>query len=305
MSRNGVLMLGGAGFVGTALAKRLAMAGRKVHVLARQAAGFAVPGVDVHVGDMAHLAQMEPLLADCGTVVHLAASTTPGSSARHPDLELDALSSTLHVLEFLQERRDIHLVFLSSGGAVYGNAGPGPVDEDAPLAPVSYYGAGKMAMEAFFHAFRAAGHAATILRPANAYGPGQFPEQGFGLVRTTLEHALRGASMELWGDGENVRDFVYVDDVVSAIVMAVDSPRKAGTYNVGSGVGHTLNQVVAMAEQVSGRKILVEYRRAREVDVSRVVLDIARIQSVLGWRPNVRLEEGMRRTWEWLLKNRN
>jgi UDP-glucose 4-epimerase len=147
---------------------------------------------------------------------------------------------------------------------------------------------------------RARGHAVTILRPSNAYGPGQASKSGFGLVRTVLEHARRGTEIEIWGDGESVRDFIHVGDVAEACARVVALPEDSGTYNLGSGKGHSVNEVLQIAENVCGRPLRKIYRPARTVDVRSVVLDISRLQTRLSWMPQVSLEEGIRGSWEWL-----
>jgi UDP-glucose 4-epimerase len=157
-----------------------------------------------------------------------------------------------------------------------------------------------MALEGFLQAFRADGNAVTILRPSNAYGPGQNLRQGFGFIRTVLEHARNGLPLEIWGDGETVRDFVYVEDVAEAIALAIGNPADNGTYNVGSGQGHTLNEVIALAQRLTGMKIHALHKPARGGDVRGVVLDVLRIRTALGWQPRINLEEGLGRTWEWL-----
>ena len=283
MSRDGILAFGGTGFIGSTLAQRLGREGRETHILGRHDAG-----------------QMEHLLPQCGTVVHLASSTTPGSSVNTPSDELDNLRTTLNLLDQLHNQKGIHLIFVSSGGTVYGNPPQIPVNEDAPFAPRSYHGAGKMALEGFLQAFRAAGNAVTILRPSNAYGPGQDLRRGFGFVRTVLEHARNGSPLEIWGNGEAVRDFVYVEDVAEAIVLAIANSADNGTYNVGSGKGHTLNEVLALAKQVTGVEIETRHKPARGGDVQGIVLDVSRIRTALAWQPRIGLEEGLRRTWEWL-----
>ena len=300
MDRNGILLLGGAGFMGTALSQRLAQEGAAVTVVTAVPPAVTVPGVAYRTGDLGNASLLEELLSRCGTLVHMASTSTPGSSARHPAWELDNIVPALHLLEHLHGQFDKHLVFISSGGTVYGNPPAQLIDETTHCAPLSYHGAGKVAIEAFLNAFRAAGHAVTVLRPANAYGPGQFLEQGFGLVRTALQHALNGTTLELWGDGGNIRDFLYIDDLVDAIARAVHAPHDRGTYNVGSGTGYSLNQVVELARQISGLPLHVEYQPGRWVDAREVVLDNQRIRAALGWQPTVGLEEGMRRTWTWL-----
>lgn len=283
MSRESVLLLGGNGFIGSTLAARLGREGIIAHILGRHDA-----------------ARLENILPQCGTVIHLASSTTPGSSASHPELELDNLTLTLRLLEMMQSQPEAHLIFFSSGGTVYGNPDRLPVTEDAPIAPLSNHGAGKAAQEAFCNAFRACGHAVTILRPSNAYGPGQAMRHGFGLVRTMLECARADTPLEIWGDGENIRDFIYIEDVVEACMRFIGLPPDSGTYNLGSGVGHSFNQVRRIVEEVTGIELKTSRHPARNIDVRAVVLDIDRICRELHWAPKVDLYEGVRQTWVWL-----
>ncbi|HEY8908557.1 MAG TPA: NAD-dependent epimerase/dehydratase family protein [Rhodoferax sp.] len=283
MSRDGVLLLGGGGFIGNALAKRLRLEGVPTHVVGRDN------------GDA-----MGDLLPRCGTVVHLASGTTPGSSARYPMLEEDNLALTLHLLEWIQTRSPTHLIFFSSGGTVYGNPATFPVTEDSPLTPLSYHGAGKVAQEVLCKTLTTLGHAVTVLRPSNAYGPGQTLRHGFGLIRTMLQHAQAGSRLEIWGDGENVRDYIYIDDVVEATLRLIGLPEDCGTYNLGSGVGHSINQVKAVVEQVCGCALDTTYRAARGMDVRSVVLDNAHLREQAGWVPEVGLVNGIKQTWAWL-----
>lgn len=283
MSGNDVLLLGGTGFVGSALANRLKQEMKTVHSIGRHDAG-----------------RLEQALPQCNTVVHLATTSTPGSSATCPELELPNIALTLHLLELLQERPEAHLIFFSSGGTIYGNPEQLRVSEESPTAPLCNHGAGKAAQEAFCHALRTRGHAVTVLRPSNAYGPGQTLRHGFGLVRTLLEHVRCGTSPEIWGDGENVRDFIYIDDVVEATMRLIELPQDSGTYNLGSGVGYSINQVLRFVETKCGRELETIYRPARGIDVRSVVLDNSRLNERLGWQASVGLEEGIARTWEWL-----
>ena len=283
MSREGVLLLGGTGFIGGALAMRLKQEKTPIHLVGRHDAE-----------------RLEQVLPQCGTVIHLASATTPGSSASHPGLELANLALTLRLLEWLQTQPQTHLIFFSSGGTVYGNPDRLPVAEDAPVAPLSNHGAGKAAQEAFCQAFRAQGHAVTILRPSNAYGPGQAIKSGFGLVRTMLEHVRVGTPLEVWGDGENIRDFIYIDDIVDATTRLIKLPQDSATYNLGSGMGYSINQVKSIVEQVCGKKLKTIYRPVRDIDVRSVVLDNARLNARLDWQPGVGLADGIARAWEGL-----
>ena len=284
MSLADVLLLGGTGFIGQALAARLRLKGVPAHVVGR-----------------ANFDQLSALLPRCGAVVHLASTTTPGLSAQQPELEAPNLALTLQLLQLLQPYPDKHLIYFSSGGTVYGNPVQLPVPEAAPLAPLSYHGAAKVAQEMLCQAARAQGHRVSVLRPSNAYGPGQALRAGFGLVRTLLEYARTGREMEIWGDGTHLRDYIYIDDVVDATCCLIDDPGRSGTYNLGSGVGHSILQVRDVVEAVCGRKIRAVVRPARAVDVREVVLDCRRLHGVVGGAASpTDLATGIRKTWAWL-----
>jgi UDP-glucose 4-epimerase len=299
VSGGNVLLLGGGGFIGVALARKLAAEGRHVYVLAPNAPQV-IPNVHFVQGSLDSPELLAKLLPHCSTVIHLASATTPGSSANHPIRELENLAPSLRLLEALQAYPEIHLIFFSSGGVLYGNPRRLPVQEDDAVAPLSYHGAGKAALEAFLHAFRMRGHAVTILRPSNAYGPGQVLKSGFGLVRTMLEHACHDTPFEVWGDGENVRDFIYIDDVAEACARFVALPQNNDDYNVGSGRGYSIKQVQRIVEQVTGTELKTVYHPGWGIDVRGIVLDISRLDACLSWRPQTGLEEGVRRTWDWL-----
>ncbi len=301
MNRSGVLLLGGGGFIGTALTNKLAGEGRQVYVLTPNAPPSAM-NAHFHQGGMDNPALLAKLLPHCGTVIHLASATTPGNSANHPVLELENLAPSLRLLETLQAYPETHLIFFSSGGTLYGNPQSLPVHEDDPASPLSCHGAGKAALEAFLHAFRARGQAVTILRPSNAYGPGQALKSGFGLIRTMLEHARCGTPLDIWGDGENVRDFIYIDDITEACARLVALPQDNGTYNLGSGRGYSINQVRHIVEQVTGIELKTSHHPARGIDVRSVVLDISRLEARLSWKPPTSLEEGVKSMWQWVLR---
>lgn len=298
-----VLLIGGTGFIGTALARKLVTAGYSVHVIARHAPESPVAEAVMHAGNMDDAVLLESILPACGTVVHLACVTTPGASVNQPQLEVsENVFPTLRLLDVLTRHPEVRLQFFSSGGTLYGDARVMPVKEDSPLAPRSYFGAGKMAVEGFLHAFGAQGNRnVVILRPANAYGPGQAHRRGFGIVRTMLEHLRAGTPMEFWGDGEIVRDFVYIDDLIDACYRLIEGAAPSGNYNLGSGKGYSLNQLRTVAERVCGARLEVVFARPRALDVMKVTLDSSRIKREFGWTPRVDMEEGIRRTWNWLV----
>lgn len=301
--RDGILILGAGGFLGSALARRLLNDGHTVHRLLRKPAPALGRQDIVHVGSLDDSALVSDILPHCGTVFHLASSTTPGSSARRPALEAELnLLPTLRLLEAMRDSPATRLVFISSGGTLYGNPETASVTETAPLATLSYHGAGKLAIETFLHAFHhLSGQGVTVLRPSNLYGPGQTLRNGFGLIRTMLEHARRGSAMEIWGDGESVRDFLYIEDMVDACCRVLANDMESWrVFNVGAGEGHSINQIRQLVEDVTQMPVPAIYRPPRPCDVRRIVLDCSKLRSDLGWAPIVPLTEGIRRTWQWL-----
>ena len=291
-----VLIIGGTGFIGRALARRLARDGRSVHVLSRHGREDDAPdGITVHRADQADAQRVAPLLAECRTVFHLAAATTPADTVWSPTREAEEnILPTLRFLECAQGFPDNRYIFLSTGGALYGNAQQ--ADEETPAHPASYHGASKLALEHFFNVLgqRHPG-ALSILRPSNVYGPGQSARPGFGIIPTLFARARDGGRVTVYGDGSAVRDYLFIDDLIDACLLAMHGP--AGTYNIGAGKGHSLMELLGVIERVTGRPLAVDHQPARASDVGRIMLDVRRAQERLGWQAKVGLEQGIRESW--------
>lgn len=307
---NAVLLLGGTGFVGSRLMGRLHALGREVFVISRKAHTLpALENCHRFSDSLDNVALLDDMLPRCATVFHLASTSTPGSSAMQPAFEAaNNLLPTLRFLETLQRHPNVDLVFLSSGGAIYGNAAAESISEDAPLSPLSYYGAGKAAVEKFIAAYcTQLKRTAVILRPANFYGPGQPYRAGFGVVPTIFYHIKTGKRFEIWGDGNNIRDYLYIDDFLDLCVMLIEKPPyNAGMriYNAGTGEGTTLNSLCELASKVSGKKLNREYKALRAVDVRKVVLNSEAVRRDYGWSAKTRLEDGLSATWSWIESSR-
>lgn len=300
---NGILITGAAGFLGSALARKLMEQDRPVHRLARSPLPSLGRHDTVHCGSLEDIGLLRRILPQCGVVVHLASATTPGSSATSPSMEAGLnLLPTLRLLDALHEFPDIRLVITTSGGTLYGNPATTTVTEAAPVSPLSYHGTGKLAIEAFLQTFHhLTGQEVTVLRPSNLYGPGQSLRQGFGLIRNMLESARCGKSINIWGDGESVRDFLYIDDMVEACCRAISDQRPGWQlFNVGSGEGHSVNQIMQIIQEITGLPVQAQYHPARPGDVRHIVLDCSKLHEDLGWNPAIPLTEGIRRTWQWL-----
>jgi UDP-glucose 4-epimerase len=286
----------GTGFLGRALALALARRGAAVTVLSPRADAQSWPsGIAAVRGRQEDAALLAGLLAGHATVIHAAWGTTPASSAGRPAFEAEqGLNPFLAFLETLQRFPDLRVLFLSSGGTVYGDPAHLPVREEAPLQPRSCHGAGKAAAECFL-SLRAP-EKTLVLRPSNIYGPGQPLRSGFGVVRHLLDCAAGDRPFTLLGDGMQVRDYLYIEDFVEATCRLALHPA-AGVFNLGSGTGTALSDLIRVVEQVTGRTIRIERRPARGSDVARIVLDTERIRRVTGWAPSVGLYEGVARAW--------
>ena len=296
-------MGGGGGFLGTNLARHLRERGGRVRIFGH-ATPFAsdLAGCAYHPGDFADTARLRPAVEGCGTVSHLIGrpdldAIQAGRAAEIADL----LPATLRLLELGAGGAFGRLVFVSSGGTVYGSAARLPIAEDAPQWPISAYGAGKLAIERFLHVH---GHVHAldyrIARVANPIGPYQLPTRPQGVVAALLGHALAGTAFPLLGTGSVVRDFVAVADVAEALRRLAVHTGAPRVFNIGSGVGNSLLEMIGHVEAVLGRPVQIVRRPGRPIDVPANVLDIARAAAELDWRPVTPLRLGLQRTADWL-----
>lgn len=300
-----VLVLGASGFIGRQISESLARSGTPVIAATRSPAAFEAAGISSWVSPFDDPSHFLQLLPACKAVVHAASISTPGSSAAKPQLDGN-LRTTLSLIEALQGYPSHRLVYLSSGGTLYGDR-VDPAKEGDPLRPRSYHGAGKIAAEFFIRAWSEQyGGTAVILRPSNIYGPGQRSKHDFGIVPTAFDRLVRNAPLTILGDGNSVRDYLFIDDFVRLCTKALAHELTPGThvYNAASGESLRLDALLDAIDAITGRPLLREYHAARTVDVHRVRMDITSSQAQLDWHPQVSLEEGLRRTWQWFNSHR-
>lgn len=295
-----IVVLGAAGFIGRRLAERLADAGHRVVAATRAPAAFDRPGIRNVVAPFDTAAHFRPLLAEAVAVVHAASSSTPASSAAQPQVDGN-LRTTLALVEALQSVPATRLVYLSSGGTLYGDRDTHAREGD-PLRPRSYHGAGKAAAELFIQAW-ATQYAGTavVLRPSNVYGPGQPQRQGFGIIPAALDAARRGVPIELWGGGDTLRDFLYIDDFLALCTAALEHPFAEGThvFNASRGEGVAINALLDTVARVTGRPVPRVARPARRVDVRAIVPDNSAARRTFDWDPSTSLSNGLATTWDW------
>lgn len=191
------------------------------------------------------------------------------------------------------------LVFLSSGGTVYGDAKTIPIPEEHERNPVSSYGIVKVAIENYIAMFSSQyGLKSLVLRVSNPYGPRQGHLGVQGVIPTFFQRIITGDEIRIWGDGSSVRDYLYISDLASFIVQGI-TKGLAGVYNVGSGQGASLRDVLSLIEEISGISANVTFSPPRGFDVKKVVLDISKARKALDWAPCVSFREGCERYWKW------
>ncbi|HZR91309.1 MAG TPA: NAD-dependent epimerase/dehydratase family protein [Gaiellaceae bacterium] len=293
------LVTGGAGFIGSHVADALVARGDDVVVVDNLASGHRE-----HVPPAAVFEQVDIRDPDLRRVFdearpevcfHLAAQADVGTSVARPDYDADVnVVGTVRVLEAARAH-GAPVVFSSTGGAIYGEC-DGPAAEDTPRRPVSPYGIAKLAAEEYLAGWnRLHGTSHVALRFANVYGPRQQPELEGGVVAIFLDRMARGEGTQIFGDGSQTRDFVYVGDVVEALLAAVGVG--GGVFNVGTGIETSINELHALCRRVSGSTRGPAYAAPRPGDALRSVVDPSLAARVLGWRARVQLEEGLRLTW--------
>jgi UDP-glucose 4-epimerase len=300
-----VLVIGGGGFIGTHLCNALAREEARVAALGRSRLDPAafdprVPWTECELSDETRL---RTHLAGIDVVYHLASSTTPPLAETDPAADFaENVVPTIRLMEAAAQEGVRRLVFVSSGGTVYGIPAAVPIPETAPTEPISAYGLHKLAIERYLALFRRRhGLDSIVLRVSNPYGPLQRARRSQGVVAAFLEAALRGAALEIWGDGTVTRDFVFIDEVVEAMLLAATHSGPSRVFNVGSGRGTSVNAVADAVEAVLGlgrlRRI---HHAARPADVPVNILDVSRIQDEMGWRPRTPWLDGLARTAAWM-----
>jgi UDP-glucose 4-epimerase len=303
-----VLVTGGAGFIGSHIVDRLLARAHTVHILDDLSSGSKenIPPtatfhhLDMRSADAARL--VEDLAPDA--IVHTAAQISVRISMEQPVLDADLnVRGFVNLLTPLRSRPGTHVIFFSSGGAVYGEQESFPAPETHPIKPESLYGLSKRVGEMYLEFWsRVWGVRGTAIRPSNVYGPRQNPHGEAGVIAIFCKRLLAGQPITINGTGDQTRDFVYVEDVAEAVVRALETGSE-GPFNVGTGRETSITTIAETLKRLSGSSAAISRAPAREGEQMRSCIDCTRAGKVMGWSPAVHIEDGLARTLEWFRRH--
>ena len=298
------LILGGNGFIGSHLLDKLLVEGHSVRIYDKQEELYRTSSVNVDYrhGDFGNRYFLADALVDIDIVFHLIATTLPKTSNEDPIHDVQSnVVETLYLLEQCVAKKVKKVVFASSGGTVYGSMEMLPISEGCPTNPECSYGITKLTIEKYLALFKQLYDLDySIVRLSNPYGPRQNPFGIQGAISVFLGRVLQNRTIEVWGDGETVRDYIYVDDLVCGIYSAAIKNTPSRMFNLGSGEGNSLNDIIRIIGNVVGCEVKVDYRPKRMFDVPKIWLDINLAKEQLGWKPCKSLDNGIELTYNFI-----
>jgi UDP-glucose 4-epimerase len=301
------LVLGAGGFIGSFIADRLLIEGNFVRIFERPRVVPYRPfmpyeKVEWLQGDFLSRTDVAAAVQSCEMVFHLISTTLPKSSNDDPVYDVESnLVPTLQLLESAVRYGVRKVIFISSGGTIYGIPRQLPIPETHPTDPLVSYGAVKLAIEKYLHLYYTMyGLDYSVLRVANPFGERQRANTAQGAVAVFLSKALANDTIDVWGDGSVKRDFIYIQDVVDAFIQSMDHFGEPHVFNIGSGHGRSVNELLSAIEDLIGHPVMRRYLPARKFDVPVSVLDISRAKDILGWQPRFSFRDGLQRTLDWM-----
>jgi UDP-glucose 4-epimerase len=298
-----ILVIGGNGFIGSHLVDKLIENGHSVRVFDVLHEKYRIPitKVDYRIAPLDNREDLLESLLGIDIVFHLASSTVPSTSNIDPKSDVkNNLLTMIDLLDIIVKQRINRFIYFSSGGAVYGNAITNPITEEHPLNPISSYGIVKAAVEKYIYLYnRIHDFHPLVIRPSNPFGPrqGHFLAQGF--ISTSLRKIKSHESINIYGDGNSTKDYIYIDDLIEATYI-LGLSNATGYYNIGSGKCTSLNELVKIMSHITGIKPQVNYLNKKDYDVDHFALDISKTSQYINWKPTTSLEHGIEKLWAWI-----
>lgn len=294
-----ILVLGGNGFIGKNLCKYLKSRGEDVYSFDMSCPDTREEGVHYLEGDFFDDFTLKNIIKDMDVIFHGICTLNPGNSNEKylMGYERDFIQ-TVKLCSYIQEMGN-KLIFLSSGGTVYGNQEIQPISEEAIPRPINHYGNLKLCIENTIRTFNYQLHKKMLIaRISNPYGPGQDYHKGVGFIDAVLKRAINGERVEIWGDGNVVRDYIYIDDVCRMLYALVNYPGDQDVFNISSNTATSQNDVLQIIKKLLP-ELEVAYFPARSVDAHKIMLDNSKIKKVEEFRL-VEIEQGIRLYYEYI-----
>jgi len=304
-----ILVTGGAGFIGSNIVDALVEENHEVAIVDNLSTGLKEninPKAKFFEGDITSNDALREIFEKFSpeAIFHLAAQINVRHSVEDPlkDIRVNIIG-TVNILLLAEKYEVKKFIYSSTGGAIYGDDVERPTPETAEERPISPYGMDKLSAERFIEYFknRNPSMQAINLRYANVYGPRQNPHGEAGVISIFTPKMLKGEPVEVWGDGEQTRDYVYVGDVVAVNLAALEFDG-SGTYNIGTGVETSVNKLAEIVQAATGFKGAIRHIEAKEGEQRASSLSYQKAYQDLGWKPEVEFEEGVKRTVEWYKK---
>ncbi|WP_162011257.1 NAD-dependent epimerase/dehydratase family protein [Streptococcus sp. S784/96/1] len=293
------LVLGASGFIGKHLTRTLLESGQRVTAFdIKHADEFESGRIKFVEGKFSPDYPFDNLVRGHDVIFHLISTTLPSTNQSLTQEITDNVFSTLSLLEACVKENVKRIVFISSGGTVYGKSNRRPFKESAVTNPIASYGIQKLMIEKYLNLYK---HKFNldfrVVRLANPYGPGQNPNGAVGAVTVFMDRALSGKEISIFGDGSSVRDYIYISDAIQGIINIAHSENNEEVYNLGSGIGTSLNDILEQIYLLNGKKVDVNYFPQRDSDLDYSVLDIKRYQNEFPSHQMLSLSEGMKKLY--------
>ena len=309
MKNHTYLLIGGNGFIGTNIIHKLLENEKGVYcidVYDSNTKNINNKHFKSYIDDLSNIDLLKDLVDKSDIIIYLASSSNVRSSSNISLVELDNIEGFIKTIEIIKDFPDKKLIYASSGGTVYGEPEKIPVNEEHSLMPISPYGIGKVCTESFLKYYgQKFGIKYVICRYSNPYGSYQSPLSGVGVINKILYDYHTGNETKIVGNPEaSIRDYIYISDLVDAtIAVSENASSDDQVFNVGSGIGYSLSQIIEEIEAVLGDKLEFTDNNFGIENVSRIVLDVSKIKKTVGWSSKITLKEGIRLHNKWIKDN--
>jgi UDP-glucose 4-epimerase len=294
------VILGGGGFIGANLAEKLLEFGYKVVIFdiknfSKNNISLFIDKLEIVEGDFNNPVDVEAAVANADYVFHLISTTIPSNSVLNPSYDIETnIIPTVNLLQYCSTSKIKKIIYISSGGTVYGIPEKLPISEGHNCNPLNSYGIVKRTIESYFKLYNKNwGVKCCVFRLSNPYGERQNPKNVQGVMAVFSYKSINNEALEIWGDGEVVRDYIYIGDVVTALMKSIQIDTPELIYNLGSGEGKSLNEIINALREKFNPKLKVKYLEKRNFDVPVNVLDITLLKRRFNWQPKVDFENGL------------